>query len=257
MDNESPLVSFIIPVLHLQRPRNKKKFFMPRSTLVELIDDIQKNVSVPYEIIIICNSRDSQLVDFVTGLTGSVKFCLNSTNVGVARSWNMGADMAEGSFLCFVNDDVRIGKDSVEKLLEYLVKNPDVGQVGPKGSVWVDCQHSHFVGIERPEEGSAISGFMFMAREDVYRKVGGFDNAYSPAGYEEIDFGFAITNLGMKNVVIPNLDIHHNEHHGVSSFSSVIHYLGKSISTEELHERNGRIFRKKWSNNGESLDFKY
>ena len=50
-----PKISFIIPVLYLQRPLNKKRFFMPRSTIKDVLTDIVKNVTTSYEIIVICN----------------------------------------------------------------------------------------------------------------------------------------------------------------------------------------------------------
>jgi hypothetical protein len=62
--NQNPKISFIIPVLFLQRPLNRKRFFMPRSTIEDVLADIDKNVSTSYEIIVICNSTEDKLVNF-------------------------------------------------------------------------------------------------------------------------------------------------------------------------------------------------
>jgi glycosyltransferase involved in cell wall biosynthesis len=105
-----PKVSFIIPILYLERPLNKKRFFMPRSTIKDVLNDIEKNVTTDHEIIVIANSRDKSLIDFVTTDSRITKFVLNSVNPGVARSWNMGAEMSEGEHLCFVSDMSRAGK---------------------------------------------------------------------------------------------------------------------------------------------------
>ena len=78
--NDLPKVSFVIPVLHLVRPLNKKKFFMPRSTVIDLVDDIQKNVNLEYEIIIVANNRESDLVEFSTKNQNISKYVLNSVN---------------------------------------------------------------------------------------------------------------------------------------------------------------------------------
>jgi GT2 family glycosyltransferase len=174
------------------------------------------------------------------------KYCLNSLNVGVARAWNMGAELSEGKYLCFINDDVRIGKRSVETLVMHLDENSNVAQVGPKGSNWRNGEHFEFVETDGPELADVISGFMFMVRADIYWSVGGFDVSYTPAGYEEIDFSFNIRKFGFQNVVIPGLNINHNEHHGVSSFSTNIKFFNQQISTIELHERNREYFLGKW-----------
>lgn len=241
-----PKVSFIIPVLHLKRPINKARFFMPRYTLPDVLRDLHDNVSIPHEVIVVCNGQDKELVDFVSLHPQVDKYCLNSVNVGVARSWNMGAEMAEADALCFVNDDVEVGKGGVERLFEVLTGADDVGQVGPMGALWHGAEHERFVGETTVEEADAISGFMFMLRTIAFRHAGGFDPAYSPAGFEEIDMSFTLRKNGWKCLVVPGLDIKHHHHHGISNFHSRVGYLGKEIDTRELHLRNRAYFMSKW-----------
>jgi GT2 family glycosyltransferase len=239
-------LSFIIPVLHLKRPVNAKRFFMPRYTLPDVLRDLHDNVTLPHEVIVVCNSRDRELVEFVSSHPHIDKYCLNSVNVGVARSWNMGADMAEGEALCFVNDDVEVGKGGAEGLFDALIGTDNVGQVGPMGALWNGAEHLRYVGEAAIEEADAISGFLFMLREKAFRQVGGFDPAYSPAGFEEIDMSFALREQGWKCLVVPGLEIKHHHHHGVSSYRSKVAYLGKEIDTEALHQRNKAYFINKW-----------
>jgi GT2 family glycosyltransferase len=85
-----------------------------------------------------------------------------------------------------------------------------------------------------------------MLREQAFRDVGGFDPAYSPAGFEEIDMSFALRDKGWKCLVVPNLDIKHHHYHGGSSYRGTVSYLGKVIDTKELHVRNKAYFSKKW-----------
>jgi GT2 family glycosyltransferase len=167
-------------------------------------------------------------------------------NVGVARAWNMGAELAEGEALCFVNDDVEVGKGAVEALYEVLMSTQGVGQVGPRGARWRAGAHQSWVGEKAIEEADAISGFMFLIRNDLFRQIGGFDVQYTPAGLEEIDMSYEIRRRGHKCLVVPNLAIHHHHHHGVSAYRTDIAYLGKTIDTESLHQRNLRYFLAKW-----------
>jgi GT2 family glycosyltransferase len=241
-----PKVSFIIPILYLERPLNKKRFFMPRSTINDVLNDIENNVTTDYEVIVIANSRDKSLVDFVTTDSRITKFVLNSVNPGVARSWNMGAEMSEGEHLCFVSDDVRIGKNAIEQLVSALDTRPEVDEVGPRGDLYENGKSLRFVGITEPEYTDVISGFLFLVREVAYWKVGGFDVNYTPAGCEEIDFSFAIRKGGGKCLVLPNLDITHNEYHGVSAHRTNIRYFENEIDTLDLHEKNSSYFLKKW-----------
>ena len=241
-----PKISFIIPVLHLKRPKNVARFFMPRYTLREVVNDLANNVSVSKEIIVVCNGPDPELREFVETDGRIDKFCINKVNVGVSRGWNMGAALAEGDALCFVNDDVQVGKGSMEALYSALMDSPEVGEVGPRGARWKNAQHVAIVGEERIEEADAISGFLFMIKESVYRQVGGFDVRYTPAGFEEVDMSYEIRRRGYKCLVVPKLDVHHHHHHGVSAYRSTVDYLGKSIDTETLHQRNREYFLSKW-----------
>jgi GT2 family glycosyltransferase len=241
-----PKVSFVIPVLNLVRPLNKKKFFMPRSTVIDLVSDIEKNVDLDYEIIVVCNNTDEKLIKFATKTPSISKYVLNSVNPGIARSWNMGVNMSEGEYLFIVNDDVRIGKNSVEKLIQHMDANPKVGVTGPRGVLWNKDGHVKYVGESEISVADAISGFAFAIRSTAFHEVGGFDINYTPAGCEEIDFSFRISRSGWTNVVIPNLDIHHNEHHGISSFRTTIKYFDSEIDTYNLHERNFAYLTNKW-----------
>lgn len=245
MNKPLPKVSFIIPVLHLTRPLNKARFFMPRYTIAEVLKDLKKNVSLPHEIIVVCNGQDKELIDFIASHPDIDKYCINSVNAGVARSWNMGAEMAEGEALCFANDDVEVGKGVVENLYENLFLDPQIGEVGPSGGHW-NRDRGEYVHSRHPVAVDHISGYFFMLKQTAYYQVGGFDIAYSPAGFEEIDMSFALRKAGMRCVVCPNLDIKHYHHHGVSAQRTEIKYLHKSIDTVLLHERNREYFLNKW-----------
>lgn len=244
--NKESLISFIIPVLHYQRPLNKKRFFMPSSNIKNLLDDLSQNVSVPFEIIVICNSTDPILVEFISKSDLIDKKIFLNMNSGVPRSWNIGANFAESKYLCFVSDDVRVGEYATEKIIEVLESDESVGEAGPKGDLYKDGLPLRYVGQDKEEFSDVISGFFFITRQNVYKTVGGFDNFYSPAGYEEVDFSFAVRAHGWKCKVVPNLNIKHNEYHGVSAFRTNIKYLGQEIDTHTLHERNKEYFMKKW-----------
>lgn len=243
---ETPVISLIIPLLHLKRPLNKARFFMPRYTLPDVLRDLNENVSLPHEVIVVCNSQDEEVSEFVRSHEKIDKYCLNSVNVGVARSWNMGAGMAEGQFLCYMNDDVAVGKGAMEQLCA-LFENSDVGEVGPSGSYWVDLKHHSHAEGDQPLEADVISGFCFLLRTSTFRALGGIDVEFSPAGYEEIDLSFRIRQLGLKCIVHPAVDIKHYHHHGVSAHKVDISYLNKTIDTAALHERNTAYFKQKWS----------
>jgi GT2 family glycosyltransferase len=158
----------------------------------------------------------------------------------------MGAQMAEGEYLCYISDDVRLGKNAIEELSNVLDSEAEVAEVGPRGDLYVNGRPDKFVGLHEAEFSDVISGFLFLVRASAYFQVGGFDVSYTPAGCEEVDFSFALRKFGWKCKVIPNLNIVHNEYHGVSAQRTNIAFFGKSIDTLELHTRNTSYFLEKW-----------
>jgi len=242
-----PLLSIVIPVLYLKRPVNKRRFFMPRQTIVETLDDIRRNVKIEHEVIVICNGQDPELISYIKTNSSIDKYCINNFNVGVARSWNIGVELSEARILCFLNDDVSIGNGGLEGLYELIISDSTIGQVGPVGAKWDGAKHKEFVGMNSIADADAIAGFCFMLPEKIFRDMGGFDVFYTPAGFEEVDMSFAIRKAGYRCVVLPNSKIFHFHHHGVSAYENNITYFSTQINSVELHERNKAYFSKKWN----------
>lgn len=240
------MLSIIIPVLHIKRPLNKKRFFMPRQTIKETLISLNKSLRIKCEIIIVCNGQDKELVEFVKTNNFITRFCLVSENVGVSRAWNIGANLSSGNVLCFLNDDVSIGKLALDKLYDYLIKNEKIGQVGPEGSYWKNCAHVELIDCRKPTIADVISGFCFLIKADLYYKLGGFDTNFSPAGYEEIDMSYRIRQAGYDCIVYPDRTIKHFHHHSVSSQNTDISFMGKTINTVDLHKINTKKFKIKW-----------
>lgn len=243
----APKVSIIIPTLHLSRPKNPKYFMFQKYTLAQVLADLAANVSIPHEIVVVCNGQDPALVELVRSHSAISKSCINNVNVGVSRAWNMGAMMAEGEALCFLNDDVQVGPGAVEALYDTLMGDPSIGEVGPKGAMWKGAAHERFPEPHEYGDVSAIAGFMFMMRSSTFAEIGPFDIEYTPAGFEEIDYSYRLRAKGYRCAVVPNLDVKHHERHGVSASRGRVDYLSKSVGTADLHERNKAYFQRKWS----------
>jgi GT2 family glycosyltransferase len=249
-ETSPPKVSVIIPTLHLTRPKNPKYFMFQRYTLEQVLSDLASNVALPIEVVIVCNGSDPALIELVRNHERVDKFCLNSVNVGVARSWNMGAMMAEGEALCFLNDDVEVGSGAIEALYETLTSDETIGVTGPQGNTMQGGGHDRFVGVTEPEDADMISGFCLMVRASTFHSLGGIDIAYTPASYEESDFCFTVRKHGLRCRVVPGLALKHYLRHGVSARKGEIEYLNKSVHSSDLHQRNRAYFVRKWNLEG-------
>ena len=243
-------ISIIIPILNLNRKKNLKKFYKKKFNIVNVLETLKENKShLNYEIICVCNNNsDIRLVEFIQNNNNINKYCINSTNPGVARSWNIGANLSEGDALYFLNDDCSTNYLDLNLLYKTLYSSNEIAIVGPEGIEWgIDAPLKRIKEFENIKEVDCINGYSFMIKKNIYHEAGGFDNNYTPAFYEETDMCFRVRNLGYKIMAVPGTNIKHYEEHGVSSRNMFIKYFHKQIHTKVLTKRNRDYFIKKWS----------
>lgn len=176
-------------------------------------------------------------------------------NLGVAKGWNAGARAARAPVLCVVNDDVVPGPGALKLLHDAVTAAPDIGVVGPEGSRWrvADGEHLGYVstdGLAAGElrEADAISGFLFAVRRETWERAGGFDEAYTPAGYEEIDFSTVVRlRLGLRNQVVGGLPYKHDFGISLHKPWARVRHNGRSEFLRSIMRRNRRHFLDKWA----------
>jgi glycosyltransferase involved in cell wall biosynthesis len=160
------------------------------------------------------NSADEALRSFVVSHPAVSRYCLNSENVGVSRAWNMGANLAKGDILCFLNDDVSVEKGGLEAMRNMLLSDEKIGQTGAGGCYWGDNGFGGMVEGRGPRDVDAVLGYCFMLRASLFHKLAGVDINYSPAGCEDIDLSYKVRQAGYRCVVDSDIPVKHHHHHG-------------------------------------------
>ncbi|MFA6047683.1 MAG: glycosyltransferase family 2 protein [Parcubacteria group bacterium] len=97
------------------------------------IDSIKKNITLTdYEMIEIdCESEEATQLMMREDYP-EIKFYAFKENVGYQALLKKGFEMAEGKYILIMNGDAVVKKGSIEKLLEYVRSNKQVGLVGPQ-----------------------------------------------------------------------------------------------------------------------------
>ncbi len=236
-----PTVSVII-VLHNQFP-------LTMSALASL----RSCHAGPIELILVdSGSRDeTRRIDrYVLGAR-LIRF---DRNAGFVESCNTALSHVTGPAVLYLNNDVTLGFRSVQLALERLGSDPRIGAVGAKfirthgllqeaGSiVWRDGSTAGYLRDADPAIPEAnflrdvdfCSGAFLMVRADVLKALGGFDDDFRPAYYEETDLCVRLRKAGYRVVYDPTVVIHHVE-------------FGSSTSqrSARMIGRNQRIFVEK------------
>lgn len=122
-----------------------------------------------YELILVDDGSTDGTREWVETL--GHKFLFHDKNYGIHRAWNNGIKMASGEFICISNSDILFTKDWDIPLINNL--NDSVWVTSPyhtNGDVPLDFPK----GKHRTTNGLAVLGSCFMARRDLFDKIGFF-----------------------------------------------------------------------------------
>ncbi len=213
---EEPLVSIIIPSF------NRVEY------LCSCLRTVLYHTTVPYELIVV-DDASSDATHLLLDRLENVQIVRNEVNMDFLSSTNKGASIAKGRHIMFLNNDVTVRKDWLTGLVNTMERYPDCGAVGAKvigmdGSlqeagtiIWHDGNTFQYgLGDDpfRPEysfirEVDYCSAACLLVRAKLFRKLGGFDERYVPAYFEDPDLCLGIQQLGYKVVFQPDVTIFH------------------------------------------------
>ena len=214
--------------------------------------------TVPYELIVVDDTAVPSVKEAVSRIEGA-SVLMNDENLGYTRSLNRGASVARGRFLVFVNDDTLPHPGSLEAMLACAEASSDVGVVVPMyldpsghlkeagAIIWNDGSAAQFGWGDPDPDRSRYgyrrevdygSGACLMIRADLFRQVGGLDESFSPAYYEDVDLCFAAREAGARVVYEPRARVVHVE--GATAGSDV------TAGAKRFQVVNHGVFAEKW-----------
>lgn len=184
------------------------------------------------------HSDDIELVFVNDGSTDGTKVLLEHMGVtrynsdvskGFPSSCNIGASIAQGDFYIFVNNDVLISGNFVTPVLQAYQKDPD-RLIGAE-LLEQDTGWNRFGELIVPY----IPGWFMACSVEMFEDLGGFDEAYSPGDFEDVDFSYSAIQRGYRlcKVSVPI------KHIGGQSF-------GYTPERRERTLRNRLYFKEKW-----------
>jgi len=212
------------------------------------------NTKARIEVVLFDNASTDDVRNIPT-INPRIKYLRSEENLGFTVAVNRCAQAATGRMLLLLNNDAEVTPGAIDIALETLDGEPTIGAVGAKivrmhgrlqeaaSIIWRDGACLGYGRDRDPREGQVnfrqdvdfCSGCFLAVLKSNWEKLGGFDEAYSPAYYEETDFCVRLWEHGLRVVYEPRIVLWHFE-------------FGTSSIREEplaLMRRNQRYFAAK------------
>lgn len=224
---EAPRLSVIVPV---SDQANFTAGFLKAAAFA--IETLKSRRGFETEIIIVDNGSSDHTHALLTALP-ALRVARFEAPIGFPAAVNAGAAAARGDILLVVNNDIEFQPDAFDRVVSALDSNPTVGVVGAKvilpnetvqevGAMLDRLGGSHGFGRGadpadvrgiRQVEVDYVSGCFIGFRRADFEAQAGFDEAFSPGYFEDVDFSLRMKrDLGKTTVVDTGLAITHYEH---------------------------------------------
>jgi GT2 family glycosyltransferase len=192
---------------------------------------------------------------------------LNRFSLGFAGASNVGASIARGEYILFMNSDIWIDSpspidravDAVQagrfSILGFRLLYED-GSIQHDGMIFraESLMHDLYV-VDHPAKGTpaetrpvdsiaprpAVTGALMLMRNDLYQELGGFDQAYVRGDFEDADLCLRARAAGHEIGLVSSNEIFHLERQSIGR-------MGSTISQSALVYVNCITFNRRWRN---------
>jgi GT2 family glycosyltransferase len=178
----------------------------------------------------------------------------NADNLGAPKARNQALARARGEWIVVMDNDAIVSPGWLERLRFHAQVDAKSGCIGPVADRAAHGQQIPFEGAfdleslakfasehaarnhRRARPQNVLTSFLLLMRREVLDTIGGFDERFSPWGFEDDDFTLRATLAGFRNRCALDVFVRH-EHYGGA----------KAARHNELLQRNWREFAAKWA----------
>jgi GT2 family glycosyltransferase len=185
----------------------------------------------------------------------------NEANRGACTARNQALEAAAGDFIVFLDNDTAVRRrDWLGTLQGVLSNEPTVGIVGPKllfpfAPYDIECagvaisphgrvqyrgrgQAHDAPEFARPAEVQCLISAAWLMRRAVCEQIGGLDEVFNPAQFEDFDFCYRARAAGWRVLYEPGAELYH--------FENVTTAGSPDVKFAYVTMRNWGTFRQRW-----------
>lgn len=218
------------------------------STMLKSLEQVEDIANL--QVIVSDNGSSDGSVEMLKSQFPFVTVVENRANIGFGAGNNSALPFVESDYVLFANPDMEFIEPVVARLVETLVKDPDIGACGPKifnsdGSFMRQCKRGFpgpatsfyyvsglsrlfpkskrfgryfmsYISEDESADVEALSGSFFLTRSSSIREAGGFNEVFF-LFVEEVELFLRLRRAGFTIRYIPDVKV---IHHGGACFKS-------------------------------------
>ncbi len=185
-----------------------------------------------WELVVVDNGSTDESLSFAKNFSLAkvkVQILENKTNVGFAPANNQGFEVSRGEYVLLLNNDTKVEKDFLTKMVAKMESDPTIGVMQPKIYMmdkpeYLDNAGSFFTKtgflihwgfgkkdateFDQEREVFTVKGACMLVRRELITKVGLFDPDFV-SYFEETDFCWRVWLVGFRCIYFPGTHIYH------------------------------------------------
>jgi len=171
------------------------------------LDSIFGNIkNIDFEVIVVDNNSSDSTVSIIKKDFKNVRLIQNNKNIGFGAAHNIVIKIGRGKYHLVLNPDIIFTENSIEKLVNFMEANPEVGLVSPKivypnGEIQYLCKRLPCIfdlairrftpfkkridyfemrdtGYNKIIDVPYLSGSFMLFRQSTLKKIVGFDEKF-------------------------------------------------------------------------------
>lgn len=104
-----------------------------KAYLAQCLKSLEEGIcNYSMEVLVIDNASTDGSPELVAENFPHIRLIRNSENLGFSKANNIGIKNSLGKYICLINSDVRVFKDCISNLVDFMEMHPDIGLVGPR-----------------------------------------------------------------------------------------------------------------------------
>ncbi len=227
-------------------------------TIICLQSLLEHTTRYRFEVIVADDCSTDETNTLFGAIGGVVRVITHANNLMFLKNCNEAAKVARGDYLVFLNNDTFVLDGWLDGLLEPFERLPKIGYVGSKiimpdgtlqeagGIVWDDGSAWNYGRGNDPrnpeynylKDVDYCSGCSIAVPRQLWMELGGFDEQFAPAYYEDVDLALSVRAHGYRTIYNPTSTLIHHE--GVSHGRS----LSNGVKANQVS--NAKKLMAKW-----------